>query len=79
MYYIKIFEFATNEPLFPLMPFSLTREQIDHDHTTLIAEVIDDSSTYTGRFATYLMDRLKSDFRQESMRNLAVFLESMLQ
>jgi serine/threonine-protein kinase SRPK3 len=42
--------------------FDLTREQIEHEHTALIDEVIDDGSTYTGRFATYLMDRLQSDF-----------------
>lgn len=60
------------------MFFSLTREQVEHEHKTLIDMIIDDGSMYRG-FAAYLMDRLPSDFGPENMRNLASFLESMLQ
>jgi serine/threonine protein kinase len=70
-----MFQLATNEPLFLLATFCLTKEQIDEDHEDLISETLDNNNS----FSTYLSERLPSDFGTENSRRLASFLHSMLQ
>lgn len=73
----KIFELATNEPLFPLDAFGLTREEIDQDHETLISQIL--CLNRDQEFTGYLTDRLPDDFGAENVQNLASFLLLMLQ
>lgn len=75
---MKIFELATNEPLFPLMSFGLTREQIDEEHYTLINKVIDDDPANNRCFTAYLKEKLPH-CREEDVMSLVSFLGSMLQ
>ncbi|PYI31120.1 serine protein kinase [Aspergillus indologenus CBS 114.80] len=74
-----LFELATNEPLFPLDTFGLTREEIDSDHRSLITQRIGSNSQGDGKLRRYLSERLPSNFGAESVENLAAFLSLMLQ
>lgn len=75
----KIFELATNEPLFPLDAFGLTREEIDKEHETLISQILCLNSQGDQELTRYLTDRLPNDFGAENVRNLTSFLLLMLQ
>jgi serine/threonine-protein kinase SRPK3 len=77
-YYTKIFELATNEPLFPLGSFGLTAEQIDSEHKALIDKIHDEREVLKN-FTTCLKEKLASDFGTDNVRSLASFLMSMLQ
>ncbi|KAL4941127.1 hypothetical protein BDV06DRAFT_7650 [Aspergillus oleicola] len=74
-----IFELATNEPLFPLDAFGLTREEIDKEHHSLISQILCLSGQRNQDFTGYLKDRLPNNFGAENVRNLASFLLLMLQ
>ncbi|PYH36378.1 serine protein kinase [Aspergillus neoniger CBS 115656] len=63
-----IFELATNEPLFPLDTFGITREEIDNDHGILIEKRLG-SNNQDGDF----------NFGAENAESLASFLLYMLQ
>jgi serine/threonine-protein kinase SRPK3 len=76
---MKIFELATNEPLFPLGSFGLTTEQIDKEHSFLIDKVLGKNGEMHERFTNHLKDRLPSDFGAENIQHLTSFLLSMLQ
>jgi serine/threonine protein kinase len=72
---VKIFELATNEPLFPVETetFGLSCKQIDDQHEKLLHQIDNDN-----HFTAYLSDRLPSDFDDEGTRLFASFLLSML-
>ncbi|RDK47261.1 serine protein kinase [Aspergillus phoenicis ATCC 13157] len=53
-----IFELATNEPLFPLDTFGLTRKEIDNDHSSFIEQRLGANNQKNGDFKSYLRDRL---------------------
>jgi serine/threonine-protein kinase SRPK3 len=74
----KIFELATNEPLFPLGTFGLTAEEGDQEHIRLISQLLDKECSSRDIFTKYLMDRLPPDFGAENIQRLASFLWSML-
>ncbi|KAL4999226.1 kinase-like protein [Aspergillus recurvatus] len=74
-----LFELATNEPLFPLDTFGLTREEIDNDHCSLISQRLDSNSQRDEDFTGYLRERLPNNFGAESVESLASFLLLMLQ
>ncbi|RAK86723.1 serine protein kinase [Aspergillus costaricaensis CBS 115574] len=73
-----IFELATNEPLFPLDTFGITREEIDNDHGILIEKRLGSNNQY-GDFVDYLRERLPENFGAENAESLASFLLYMLQ
>ena len=75
----KIFEVATNEPLFPLDSFGLTREEIDKEHETLIDQILSADCQKGQELTGYLTDRLPSDFGAGNVQNLASLLSLMLQ
>lgn len=75
----KIFQLATNEPLFPLTTFGLTREEIDKAYETLISQILGPSGQSGQDFARYLANRLPNDFGAENTQSLASFLLLMLQ
>lgn len=77
-YYTKIFELATNEPLFPLGSFGLTAEEIDSEHKALI-DKIHDKKEMLKFFTACLKEKLASDFGTHNVQSLASFLMSMLQ
>ncbi|GAQ37554.1 serine protein kinase [Aspergillus niger] len=60
-----IFELATNEPLFPLDTFGITREEIDNDHCTLIEKRLG-LNNQDADFAEYLRERLPENFGAEN-------------
>lgn len=62
---VKIFELATNEPLFPLDTFGITREEIDNDHCTLIEKRLG-LNNQDADFAEYLRERLPENFGAEN-------------
>ncbi|KAI9847584.1 MAG: hypothetical protein M1837_002158 [Sclerophora amabilis] len=74
-----IFQLATNEPLFAMGSFGLTKEQINEEHKNLIRQILDDDNVMHDSFDAYLSERLPSDFGTESSQSLASFLRSMLQ
>lgn len=76
---VKIFELATNEPLFPLGSFGLTTEQIDKEHTYRISQLLDENGQMHENFTKYLTDRLPFDFGAENVQHLVSFLSLMLQ
>ncbi|BCS12688.1 hypothetical protein ALUC_50734A [Aspergillus luchuensis] len=73
-----IFALATNEPLFPLDTFGITREEIDNDHGILIEKRLG-SNNQDGDFAEYLRERLPENFGAKNAESLASFLLLMLQ
>ncbi|KAL4733839.1 kinase-like protein [Aspergillus similis] len=73
-----LFELATNEPLFPLDTFGLTREDVDNDHYSLINQILDPNSQRDEKFTGYLRDRLPDNFSAECVETLASFLLLML-
>ncbi|RAH57039.1 serine protein kinase [Aspergillus piperis CBS 112811] len=73
-----IFKLATNEPLFPLDTFGITREEIDNDHGILIEKRLG-SNNQDGDFAEYLRERLPENFGAKNAESLASFLLLMLQ
>ncbi|BCS18364.1 uncharacterized protein APUU_11192A [Aspergillus puulaauensis] len=73
-----IFELATNEPLFPLGMFGLTRDEIDKEHEGLISQLLD-STDRRRLFTTHLADRLMGHFGADNLNRLADFLLLMLQ
>ncbi|OJI81370.1 hypothetical protein ASPTUDRAFT_32781 [Aspergillus tubingensis CBS 134.48] len=73
-----IFELATNEPLFPLDTFGITREDIDNDHCILIEKRLG-SNNQDAEFAEYLRERLPENFGAENVESLASFLLCILQ
>lgn len=75
---VKIFALATNEPLFPLDTFGITREEIDNDHGILIEKRLG-SNNQDGDFAEYLRERLPENFGAKNAESLASFLLLMLQ
>lgn len=75
----KIFELATNEPLFPLETFGLTAEQIDQEHLYLVDQMLDKNGQMDKCFIEYLTDRLPSDFGAGNIQHLASYLVLMLQ
>ncbi|GJP87703.1 threonine ammonia-lyase, biosynthetic [Aspergillus niger] len=75
----KIFELATNEPLFPLDTFGLTREEIDNDHSSFIEQRLGSNNQKNGDFKLYLRDRLPEKFGAENIETLTSFLSLMLQ
>lgn len=77
-YNTKIFELATNEPLFPLGSFVLTAEKIDSEHRALIDKIHDEREMLQN-FTVCLKEKLASDFGTDNVRSLASFLISMLQ
>ncbi|GLA95652.1 hypothetical protein AtubIFM61612_008502 [Aspergillus tubingensis] len=70
---VKISELATNEPLFPLETFGITREEIDNDHCTLIEKRLS-LNNQDADFADYLRERLPENFGAENAESLASFL-----
>ncbi|KAL5362194.1 serine protein kinase [Aspergillus floccosus] len=74
-----IFQLATNEPLFPLDVFGLTREKIDKEHDSLISQRFCVDGQRDQKFAAYLKERLPDDFGAENARSLASSLLLMLQ
>ncbi|KAL3430863.1 kinase-like domain-containing protein [Aspergillus tetrazonus] len=74
-----LFELATNEPLFPLDTFGLTRDDIDNNHCSLIDQRLDSNSLRNEKFRGHLRDRLPDNFGAESLEALASFLLLMLQ
>ncbi|PYH73801.1 serine protein kinase [Aspergillus vadensis CBS 113365] len=73
-----IFEIVTNEPLFPLDTFGITREEMDNDHCTHIEKRLG-SNNQNVDFAKYLRERLPKNFGAENAESLASFLLLMLQ
>ncbi|KAJ0422517.1 kinase-like domain-containing protein [Aspergillus carlsbadensis] len=57
-----IFELATNEPLFPLGTFGLSREEIDEEHLHLISRLLGNDGRLNETFIRHLMDRLPAEF-----------------
>lgn len=76
---IKIFELATNEPLFPLGTFGLSAEQIDEEHICLINQLLDGDSYMNGTFMKHLTDRLPPNFGAKNVQRLASLLWLMLE
>lgn len=76
---LKLFELATNEPLFPLDTFGLTREEIDNDHCSLINQRLSSNSQDDENFMRYLSDRLPNSFGAKNVKTLASYLSHMLQ
>lgn len=76
---VKLFELATNEPLFPLDTFGLTRDDIDNNHCSLIDQRLDSNSLRNEKFRGHLRDRLPDNFGAESLEALASFLLLVLQ
>ncbi|RAH76252.1 serine protein kinase [Aspergillus japonicus CBS 114.51] len=76
---LKLFKLATNEPLFPLDTFGLTREEIDSGHCSLITRRVGSNSHGDSKLRRYLSKRLPSNFGAESVENSAAFLSLMLQ
>ncbi|RAL01818.1 kinase-like protein [Aspergillus ibericus CBS 121593] len=74
-----LFELATNEPLFPLDTFGLTREEVDSDHCSLIRQRLESNSLSDENLTRYLRDRLPNKFGAESAEALTSFLSLMLQ
>ncbi|PWY63312.1 serine protein kinase [Aspergillus eucalypticola CBS 122712] len=74
-----IFEFATNEPLFPLDTFGLTREEIDNDHLSFIEQRLGSNNQKDGDFRLYLEERLPENFGAGNVETLTSFLSLMLQ
>ncbi|RAK80077.1 serine protein kinase [Aspergillus fijiensis CBS 313.89] len=74
-----LFELATNEPLFPLDTFGLTREEIDNDHCSLINQRLSSNSQDDENFMRYLSDRLPNSFGAKNVKTLASYLSHMLQ
>ncbi len=74
----KIFELATNEPLFPLGMFGLTGDEIDKEHEALIRQLLD-STDRRRLFTTPLADRLIDNFGADDLKRLTEFLLLMLQ
>ncbi|GCB23852.1 serine/threonine-protein kinase SRPK [Aspergillus awamori] len=74
-----IFELATNEPLFPLDTFGLTREEIDNDYSSFIEQRLGSNNQKNGDFKLYLRDRLPEKFGAENIETLTSFLSLMLQ
>ncbi|KAL7656574.1 hypothetical protein ACMYSQ_005653 [Aspergillus niger] len=74
-----IFELATNEPLFPLDTFGLTRKEIDNDHSSFIEQRLGANNQKNGDFKLYLRDRLPEKFGAENIETLTSFLSLMLQ
>lgn len=75
---MKLFEVATNEPLFPLDTFGITREDIDNDHCSLINQRLDSNSQSDEKFRQYLREKLPDTFAAEDVEALASFLSLML-
>lgn len=75
----KIFELATNEPLFPLGTFGLSAEQLDEEHIYLISQLLDDDGHINETFIKHLTDRLAPDFGAKNIQRLASLLWLMLQ
>ncbi|KAL4766062.1 kinase-like domain-containing protein [Aspergillus foveolatus] len=73
-----LFELATNEPLFPLDTFGLTRGDIDNDHCYVIDQRLGSNSLRNEKFTAHLRDRLPDSFGAESVEALASFLLLML-
>ncbi|RDW94233.1 uncharacterized protein DSM5745_01555 [Aspergillus mulundensis] len=71
-----IFQLATNEPLFPIGTFGLSREDIDAEHLRQIEQVLGGGPE---RFVEHLAARLPADFGEQNTRSLASFLLLMLQ
>ncbi|RAH67894.1 serine protein kinase [Aspergillus aculeatinus CBS 121060] len=74
-----LFELATNEPLFPLDTFRLTRKEIENDHCSLINQRLSSNSQGDENFMRYLSDRLPISFGAKNVKTLASFLSHMLQ
>lgn len=75
---MKLFELATNEPLFPLDTFGITRKDIDNDHCSLIDQRLDSNSQGDEKFREYLREKLPNTFAAEDVEALASFLSLML-
>jgi serine/threonine-protein kinase SRPK3 len=75
----KIFELATNEPLFPLGTFGLSAEQIDEEHLCLISQMLDGHENTNETFVKHLTDRLAPEFGAKNIQRLASLLSLMLQ
>lgn len=75
----KIFELATNEPLFPLGTFGLSAEQLDEEHLQLISQLLDGNGHMNETFVKHLTDRLPPDFGAQNIQHLASLLWLMLQ
>ncbi|KAL3443559.1 serine protein kinase [Aspergillus insuetus] len=74
-----IFELATNEPLFPLRTFVVSKEQIDEEHLDLISRLLGDKGDVDETLIHRLRDRRPSDFGTTNTQGLASFLWAMLQ
>ncbi|KAL4890865.1 serine protein kinase [Aspergillus ambiguus] len=75
-----LFELATNEPLFPLDIFGLTREEIDDDHHCLIDQRVGSNSQRDDEnFTEYLRERLPDNFGAGNVESFASCLSLMLQ
>ncbi|KAL4733021.1 kinase-like domain-containing protein [Aspergillus similis] len=75
----KVFELATNEPLFPLGTFGLSAEQINEEHLGLISQMLNENGQMDEAFVKHLKDRLPPNFGARNIHCLASFLWSMLQ
>jgi hypothetical protein len=75
----RIFELATNEPLFPLGTFGLSAGRIDEEHLCLISQLLDGQDSMNKTFVKHLTDRLPPEFGSKNIQRLASLLSLMLQ
>lgn len=73
---LQIFQLSTNEPLFPVLTFGCTTDEI---HTLLLSTMHDLFENGKQEFAKYISKRLPDDFGNENIERLTDFLWSMVQ
>ncbi|KAJ5090328.1 hypothetical protein N7532_009012, partial [Penicillium argentinense] len=75
-YCSRIFELATNEPLFPILTWGSTAEELRQLLQSLESKLFENGFQ---NFATFLGERLPTEFGTENISQLADILWSMLQ
>ncbi|KAJ5121243.1 uncharacterized protein N7515_009204 [Penicillium bovifimosum] len=71
-----IFQLATNEPLFPILAWGCTTDEVHELLRSLMRKLFENGNQ---RFAVYLSERLPTDFGKENTEQLANLLWSTLQ
>lgn len=73
---MQIFQLATNEPLFPILTFGCTTDEINALLLSIIHELFENDRQ---GFANHISKRLPDDFGKENTVKLTDFLWSMVQ
>lgn len=76
---MKVFYFATNQTLFPVITWGMTKEEVDKEHFIYINDILNTDALVHKSFVDYVTQRLSSNFSALDIQRLASFILMMLQ